>query len=282
MKSIPKSIQLMSVIGTLVSLAVIAGARPFTPSSLPDIEALQPALAKAVTMPAAPAPVLVAQAPIHLGLAGALTILSKAGISTTGTTSIVGNIGVSPIDSTGITGFGLALHPSHMFSTSLLVTGMVLAPDYSLRTERYLTRAVQQMENAYTDAAGRTLPDVTELGAGNIGGMTLAPGLYKWGTGVLVPANGVVLSGTSTDVWIFQIAQDLTVSNGAIVTLSGGALPGRVYWQVAGQAVLGTTCQFQGVILCQTQIVMNNGAKLTGRALAQTAVTLNANAVHPN
>jgi hypothetical protein len=112
--------------------------------------------------------------------------------------------------------------------------------------------------------------------------MTIAPGLYKWGTGVLIPSNGVTLSGSSTDVWVFQIAQNLDVANGAIVTLSGGALPGNVFWQVAGQTILGTTSQFRGVILCRTQIVMHTGATLHGRALAQTAVTLEANAIQPN
>lgn len=135
------------------------------------------------------------------------------------------------------------------------------------------------METAYTDAAGRTSPNFTELGAGNIGGMTLAPGLYKWGTGVSIPANGVTLSGNSTSVWIFQIAQNLTVSSGAIVTLSGGAKAENVFWQVAGQATLGTTSKFRGTILCQTNIAMKTGAKLEGRALAQTAVTLQANAL---
>jgi hypothetical protein len=146
----------------------------------------------------------------------------------------------------------------------------------------YLARTVYDMEAAYTDAAGRTLPDFTELGAGNIGGMTLAPGLYKWSTGVSIPANGVTLSGNNTDVWVFQIAQNLDVASGASVTLSGGAQARNIFWQVAGQTILGTTSDFTGVILCQTAIVMNTGATLTGRALAQTAVTLDANAIVPN
>jgi hypothetical protein len=139
-----------------------------------------------------------------------------------------------------------------------------------------MTTAILDMQNAFTDAAGRTLPDATDLGAGNIDGMTLAPGLYKWGTGVTIPI-GVTLSGGANDVWIFQIAQDLTVGNGAIVTLSGGAQ--NIFWQVSGQVVLGTTSDFKGIILCQTQIALQTGATLLGRALAQTAVTLDANAV---
>jgi Ice-binding-like len=134
------------------------------------------------------------------------------------------------------------------------------------------------MQAAYTDAAGRTLPDFTELGAGNIDGLTLIPGLYKWGTGVSIP-NGVTLTGGANDVWIFQIAQDLTVGNGAIVTLSGGAQAKNVFWQVAGQATLGTTSDVKGIILSQTLIGFNTGATILGRALAQTAVTLNATAV---
>ena len=129
------------------------------------------------------------------------------------------------------------------------------------------------MQTAYTNAAGRTLPTATELGAGNIGGLTLAPGLYKWGTGVIIPTN-VTLSGGANDVWIFQIAQTLTVSSGVHVILSGGAQAKNIFWQVAGKTTLGTTSVFNGNILDKTAIVLNRGATLNGRALAQTAVTL--------
>ena len=142
-----------------------------------------------------------------------------------------------------------------------------------------MTTTISNMETAYTDAAGRSLPDATELGAGDISGKTLVPGLYKWGTGLLIDARGVTLAGGANDVWILQIAQDLTVRNGAIVTLSGGAQAKNIFWQVAGQATLGTTADVKGTILSKTLISMNTGAKLNGRALAQTAVTLDANAV---
>jgi hypothetical protein len=142
-----------------------------------------------------------------------------------------------------------------------------------------MTTAVSDMETAYTAAAGRTIPDEIDLGAGDITGMTLTPGLYKWGTGVLISAGGVTLSGTSSEVWIFQIAQDLTVANGAIVTLSGGARASNIFWQVAGQTTLGTTSDFKGIILCQTLIEIQTGAMLEGRALAQTAVTLDADTI---
>jgi hypothetical protein len=205
-------------------------------------------------------------------------ILSKSGISTTGTTSIIGDIGVSPAAATYITGFGLIMDASNQFSISSLVTGKVYAPDYAVPTPTNMTTAVKDMQTAYTNAAGRTAPTATELGAGNIGGMTLAPGLYKWGTGVTIPAD-ITLSGGVNDVWIFQIGQTLTVGDGVHINLSGGAQAKNIFWQVAGQTNLDTMSVFNGNILCQTVIVLNNSATLNGRALAQTAVTLIASAV---
>jgi Protein of unknown function (DUF3494). len=217
--------------------------------------------------------------PVNLGTAGDFVILAKTGISVTGTTAIVGDLGVSPAAATYITGFDLIADPSNTFSISSLVTGRIYAADYTDPTPTTMTTAIGDMETAYTDAAGRTLPDHTELYAGDLTGQTLIPGLYNWSTGVLVSAGGVTISGAASDVWIFQIAGNLTVANGAIVTLSGGALASNIFWQVAGQVTLGTTAAMKGIILCQTAIVMSTGATLTGRALAQTAVTLDANAI---
>jgi ice-binding like protein len=216
-------------------------------------------------------------APVSLGNAGNYAVLAKSTVTTTGTTAVVGNVGLSPAAASFITGFDLSA-PAAAYTTSALVTGRLYASDYDVPTPANLTDAVSDMEAAYTDAAGRTLPDETELGAGNIQGMTLAPGLYKWGTGVSIP-SAVTLSGGSNDVWIFQIAQDLTVGNGAIVTLAGGARARNVFWQVGGAATLGTTSNFKGIILSQTAVTFNTGAVIQGRALAQTAVTLDATAV---
>jgi len=222
--------------------------------------------------------VYAAQSPVNLGTAGNFVILTKSGISTTGITSIIGNIGVSPIAATAITGFGLILDSSNTFSTSSLVTGKIYAADYTSPTPTTMTTAVSDMQTAYTDAAKRTLPDHTELGAGNIGGMTLTAGLYKWGTDVIIPSD-VILSGSSTDIWIFQIAKTLDISSGKHIILIGGAQAKNIFWQVAGQTTLGTTSVFNGNILDQTAIVLKTGATLNGRAFAQTAVTLNANTV---
>jgi hypothetical protein len=129
----------------------------------------------------------------------------------------------------------------------------------------------------FTAAAGRA-PDVTELGAGNIGGKTLAPGVYKWGTGLLIPTD-VTLTGSATDVWVFQVAKDLTISNATHVVLAGGAVPKNVFWQVAGLASIGTTAHCEGIILAKTAITLKTGASAKGRLLAQTAVTLDASSV---
>jgi len=217
--------------------------------------------------------------PVNLGTAANFAILSKTGISVTGTTAIVGDIGVSPTAATYITGFGLIMDASGTFSISSLVTGKVYAADYTDPTPTNMTTAVSDLETAYTDAAGRTLPDYTELYSGDLTGKTLTPGLYNWSTGVLVSAAGATISGSASDVWIFQIAQNLELADGAIVTLNGGAQASNIFWQVAGQVTLGTTAAMKGIILCQTAIVMSTGATLNGRALAQTAVTLDANAV---
>ncbi|OIO30886.1 hypothetical protein AUJ77_01535, partial [Candidatus Nomurabacteria bacterium CG1_02_43_90] len=217
-------------------------------------------------------------ASVNLGTAGNFTILSKTGISTTGTTLVVGDMGVSPVEATYITGFSLNLPSGSAYATSPLVAGKVYAPGYANPTPVVLTTAIGDMQTAYTDAQGRTNPTATELGAGNIGGMTLTPGLYKWGTGITIPTD-VTLAGSANDIWIFQIAQNLDVSSGVKVLLSGGAQASNIFWVVAGQTTLGTTAVLNGNVLDQTAIVLNTGAVANGRLLAQTAVTLDANTV---
>jgi len=220
------------------------------------------------------------QAPVNLGTAANYVILAKSGISTVPPSAVTGNLGVSPIDSTAITGFSLILDGSGLFSTSSQVTGKVYAANYASPTPANLTTAVGDMQTAYTDAAGRTLPDHTELGIGNIGGLTLAPGLYKWSTGVTIPTD-VTLSGGPNDVWIFQIAGDVTMAGATSVILSGGAQAQNIFWQVAGGVgvALGTTSQFEGIILTEAAINLQTGASITGGLYAQTAVTLDANTV---
>ncbi|PIN93227.1 hypothetical protein COU54_03820 [Candidatus Pacearchaeota archaeon CG10_big_fil_rev_8_21_14_0_10_31_24] len=171
---------------------------------------------------------VLAQSTVDLGTSDNFVILSKAGISTTGTTDIVGNIGISPASATFITGFGLIADASNQFSKSSLVSGQIYAADYTPPTPVIMTTAISDMQIAYNDASGRTLPDYTELGAGNIGGMTLKPGLYKWSTAVIIPSD-VTLLGNSTDIWIFQIAQTLDISSGKHIILQGGVQSKNIF-----------------------------------------------------
>lgn len=217
-------------------------------------------------------------ASVNLGTANNFVILAKTGVSATGPTSVTGNIGLSPAAASYLTGFGLTMDVSNTFSTSALVTGRIYGADYTPPTPTTMTTAISDMETAYTDASGRTNPTATELGAGDIGGMTLAPGFYKWSTGVIVPTD-LTLSGGSNDVWIFQVAGNFIMSSATHIILSGGAQANNVFWVVAGQTTIGTTAVVNGNILDQTTIVLNTGATLNGRALAQAAVTLDANAV---
>jgi hypothetical protein len=215
--------------------------------------------------------------PVELGAAGDFAILAKSGVSTVPASAVTGDVGLSPAAATYLTGFSLTMDGTDTFSISPQVTGSLYASDYAAPTPLDLGVAIGDMELAFTDAAGRT-PDVTELGAGNISGMTLEPGVYAWGTSLGISTD-VWLDGSETDVWIFQIAGDLTLASGVQVVLTGGARPENIFWQVAGLVDLGTTAHAEGIVLTQTSITLRTGASIDGRLLAQTAVELDASIV---
>lgn len=218
-------------------------------------------------------------APVDLGAAAHFAILTKTGITNVPISNITGDLGVSPIAATAITGFSLVAHSTNTYSTSSQVTGKIYAANYAPPTPANLTTAVSNMQTAYTDAAGRA-PDFTELYAGNLSGKTLGPGVYKWSTGVLV-TSAVTLQGPADAVWIFQMAGNLTMGSGAKVLLSGGAQAKNIFWQVGGGVgvEIGTTAHIEGNILAKKAIHLRTGASLNGRALAQTAVTLAKNKI---
>ena len=214
---------------------------------------------------------------VALGDAGDYVILAKSAITNVPTSAITGDVGLSPA-ATSYIDDGFALVDATGFATSAQVTGKVYAADMASPTGDNLTVAVNNMITAYNDAAGRPFPDFFELATGNIGGKTLVPGLYKWTNNVIIPTD-VVLKGSATDVWIFQIAGNLTMSSAKNITLQGGAQAKNIFWQVAGQATIGTTAHFEGVILSKTGITFQTGASVNGRLLAQTAVILDSNVV---
>lgn len=217
-------------------------------------------------------------APVVLGPAGGYVILAKSATSNVPTSAITGNIGLSPAAASFITGLALNLPAGAAFATSAQVTGNVYASDYAVPTPANLTTAISAMQTAYVDAAGRTTPDHTELAAGNIGGLTLPAGLYKWTNTVTIPTD-VTLNGGANDVWIFQIAGGVTQAAATKVLLTGGALAQNVFWQVAGIVDVGTTALMQGEVMSLTSITLHTGAAANGSLLAQTAVTLAGNAV---
>ncbi|MDZ4688067.1 MAG: ice-binding family protein [Planctomycetaceae bacterium] len=210
--------------------------------------------------------------PVNLGSAGGFAILSKTGVTNVSASAITGDVGASPI-----TGAAILLTCSEVVGTIYSVDAAGPMP-CRITNATKLSTAVSDMQTAYTDAAAARPNTVTELGAGNIGGRILAPGVYKWSSNVTIPAD-VTFSGRAQDVWILQIAGDLQLANARKVLLRGGAQPRNIYWQVGGQATLGTTSQFNGTILSETSIAMNTGATINGRLLAQTAVTLQQNVV---
>lgn len=210
--------------------------------------------------------------PVDLGEAGDFAILSQSGITDVYRSAIVGDVGTSPI-----TGAALLLTCPEVSGNIYTVDAAGPLP-CAVNDAPFLTSAVGDMGFAYDDAAGRISPDFTELGAGEIGGLTLAPGLYKWSTGLLISTD-VTLSGGPDDVWIFQVAGTLNQANSTRVTLAGGAQAKNIFWQVAGATTLGTKAHFEGVILGKTMIAVNTGASVNGRLLAQTAVTLQMNTI---
>jgi hypothetical protein len=213
------------------------------------------------------------QTSVPLGSAKTFAILTKSGITDVFPSVINGDVGASPIT-------GAAIH----LTCAEVKTGKVYSVDAAgplpcrVTAPAFLTKAVGDMQTAYTDAAGRTNPNFIDLGAGQIGGLTLVPGLYKWNTGVSISTD-VTISGGSSDVWIFQISGTLTQANATKVILTGGALAKNIFWQASGVVAIGTTAHSAGVILAKTMIAMKTGASTGGRLLAQTAVTLQKNTV---
>jgi hypothetical protein len=196
-----------------------------------------------------------------LGDAGDFVILAGSTITSTGATALTGDLGVSP--GTALTGFP----PGTLTGTQHLGNSTSAS-------------AMADLTTSYNDAAGRSVAPVVI--AGNLGGLTLPPGLYKSTSSLEISSGDLTLDakGNSDAVFIFQIASTLTTSSARKVILAGGAKATNIYWQVGSSATLGTTSSFRGTIMANQSITLNTGASLNGRALARIgAVTLAGNAV---
>jgi len=199
------------------------------------------------------------QSAVSLGSASTFIVLAGSIITNTGNSTISGDLGLSP--GSTMTGFppGIVIGTQHL-------------------TDSIAAQAQLNLTTAYNDVAGRTQSPITI--AGNIGGQTLAPGLYKSASSLEISSGDLTLDaqGNANAIWIFQITTTLTTTSGRQVILSGGAQAANIYWQVGTSATLGTNSIFKGIILAAQSITLDTGATLEGRALAETgAVTLDTN-----
>jgi hypothetical protein len=224
---------------------------------------------------------------VNLGTTANYVILANTAITNTGTSAVTGDMGISPSKAASIAGFALTVDATNDFSTSAQVTGRIYAPDYTGgqagsagTTPAKMTTAQNDKVTAYNTAAGLTagVGANLNLGGGTVTGQTFTAGTYTWTTGVNLTGDNTI-SGSATDVFIFQIAGILNQSNGMKIILSGGALPQNVFWVVAGGTNIGTTAHFEGILMDQTAITLGTGATVKGRLQAQSAVTLAGNTV---
>jgi len=216
-------------------------------------------------------------APVLLGTANNYVILAKSAITNIPDSVITGNLGLSPAATAAITGFSLI--PVLGAALSTQVTGIIYAADMAPPTPDNLGVAVLAMESAYTDAAGRLLPDFTDEGAaGDIGGLTLTAGLHTW-TGAVAISTDLTFSGSANDCWILQIPGALTQAASVNIILTGGAQAKNIFWQVSGAVTIGASAHFEGTILTLTAVTLGTNASLNGMIMAQTAVSLDKNTI---
>ena len=165
------------------------------------------------------------QAPVPLGSTATFGVLAGSTVTSTGASTVNGDLGVSP--GTTLTGAPAVNGTTHLADPAA-------------------AQAQLDLTTAFNDAAGRTVGAVTV--AGNLGGQTLAPGLYTSATSLEISSGDLTLDaqGDTNAVFIFQMGSTLTTTAGRQVILSGGAQAGNIYWQVGSSATLGTTSVFKG------------------------------------
>ena len=224
---------------------------------------------------------------VNLRTAGDFVILAKAGITNVPGGVITGDIGVSPIAASSMTGFDLIMDSSNEFSTSAEVTGSAYAPNYMSPTGTKLTTAVSDMLTAYNDAAARPVTGgpfdnslsgetYTNLGAGEIGGLTLTPGVYTYDISVGITGDDVTFDGQNDkdSVFIIKTSKSVLQAAGTQVKLTGGAQAKNIFWSVAQEVNVGAGAHMKGILLVKTAVKFITGSSFEGRVLSATAVTL--------
>jgi hypothetical protein len=213
--------------------------------------------------------------PIDLASAGNFAILTKAGISTVPQSKIIGNIGVSPIAATAMTGFSLVADVSYKYSQSAQVTGKCLAADYTVPTSSDLTVTILEMEAAYKDAAGRAPTNGAELKVGLIGNETLTPGVYSWTSDINIAAD-IYFDAQNNDnaVFILKTTKNVIVATSVKVILQNGAKASNIFWQVSEAFIVGVSAHIEGTLLVKAAATFATHSSINGRILAHTAVTL--------
>jgi hypothetical protein len=214
-----------------------------------------------------------------LKTAGAYVMLAKSGITNVPTSTVVGNIGVSPITAASMTGWALTLAAGGQHSTSAQVEGECHGASYGGDVAASLTVAVLDMQNAYTDASSR-LPDpndprgVNYLG-GLIGGETLTPGVYAFTTAVPIYDDLTFdAQGDADAVFIVKTTGVLTLAANKEIILANGAQAKNVFWVAAGNAAIGAGASMAGIMLIFTDVLFITGSSMNGRIFAQTAIAL--------
>lgn len=244
-----KSIKLFTTLGivSIVSAVIIAGCKK--DDTTPENPIVIPVQTTVL-------------ATVPLVGASNFAILAGSAITSTGATNITGDLGLSPGSSIGGFPPGILVGTQHI-------------------NDLIATQAKLDLTAAYNDAAGRTSTDIVTL-SGNIGGLTLTPGLYKSTSSLAISSGDLTFDalGNPDAVFIIQIASTLTTTSGRKVFLSGGALASNIFWQVGSSATFGTTSVLKGTVLAMQSITFNTGATLDGRGLARTGgITMAGNTI---